>query len=295
MIPLKLKLNIVLLLIFHWASGQNNSSNTAIKSNYRYDTDLLTKEFHAGRRAALRKELPPNALAVFFSNPVRNRSGDTDFEFHQDPNFYYLSGHTEPNSILLVFSEMQELNGQNFNEILFLEERTSSKELWTGRILGTSEAKKILGIQMILKNTEFQNFQLSLDKLEAIYMAPLLAVDAEEGAAIDLLSMQNRFTTMLAESGKSNIHSGALNTIMSKLREVKQAEEIALMRKAINISCKAHLELMKALDSGMNEYQAQAILEYVFKNEGAEAPGYPSIVGSGENSCILHYSSNRKK
>ncbi|MBL0050000.1 MAG: M24 family metallopeptidase [Bacteroidetes bacterium] len=58
---------------------------------------------------------------------------------------------------------------------------------------------------------------------------------------------------------------------MSKLREVKQAEEIALMRKAINISCKAHLELMKALDSGMNEYQAQAILEYVFKNEGAEA------------------------
>ncbi|MBL0049999.1 MAG: aminopeptidase P N-terminal domain-containing protein [Bacteroidetes bacterium] len=92
--------------------------------------------------------------------------------------------------MLLVFSEMQELNGQNFNEILFLEERTSSKELWTGRILGTSEAKKILGIQMILKNTEFQNFQLSLDKLEAIYMAPLLAVDAEEGATIDLLSMQ---------------------------------------------------------------------------------------------------------
>lgn len=295
MIPLKLKLSIVLLLIFQGVSGQNSNTDAAIKSNYRYDTDLLTKEFHAGRRAALRKELPPNALAVFFSNPVRNRSGDSDFEFHQDPNFYYLSGHTEPNSILLIFSEMQELNGQNFNEILFLEERTSSKELWTGRILGTSEAKKILGIQMILKNTEFQNFQLSLDKLEAIYMAPLLAVDAEEGAAIDLLSMQNRFTAMLAESGKSNLHSGPLNAIMSKLREVKQAEEIALMRKAINISCKAHLELMKALHSGMNEYQAQAILEYVFKNEGAEAPGYPSIVGSGENSCILHYSSNRKK
>lgn len=295
MIPLKLKLSIVLLLIFRCVSGQNTSSNAATKSNYRYDTDLLSKEFHAGRRAALRKELPPNALAVFFSNPVRNRSGDTDFEFHQDPNFYYLSGHTEPNSILLIFSEMQELNGQHYNEILFLEERMPSKELWTGRILGTTDAKQILGIQLILKNTAFSDFQLSLDKLDAIYMAPMPALDADAGAAIDLLSMQNRFKTMLAESGKSNLHSAALNALMSKLREVKQPEEIALMRKAINISCKAHLELMKALHSGMSEYQAQAILEYVFKNEGAEAPGYPSIVGSGENSCILHYSGNRKK
>jgi Xaa-Pro aminopeptidase len=66
------------------------------------------------------------------------------------------------------------------------------------------------------------------------------------------------------------------------------------MRKAIDMTCKAHEEVMKALIPGMKEYQAQAVVEFMFRNEGSEYVGYPSIVGGGENSCILHYETNRK-
>ena len=68
-----------------------------------YDDDLLSKSFHFGRREALRKLMPENSVAVFFAAPVRNRSNDVNFEYHQDPNFFYLSGLQEPHSMLLIF------------------------------------------------------------------------------------------------------------------------------------------------------------------------------------------------
>src|SRR5436190_18274437 len=69
---------------------------------YRYDKDLLSKEFHGSRRQAFRDSMPENSVAIFFAAPVRNRSGDEDYDYHQDPNFYYLTGFTEPNSVLLI-------------------------------------------------------------------------------------------------------------------------------------------------------------------------------------------------
>ena len=81
---------------------------------------------------------------------------------------------------------------------------------------------------------------------------------------------------------------------MDQLREIKTEEEMILMRKAISITCDAQNELMKVLKPDMKEYQAEAVVEAVFKMNGAEYPGYPSIVGAAENSCILHYTTNRK-
>ena len=71
--------------------------------NLDYDTDLLTSEFFSKNRAALRQLMPANSVAVFFANPIRNRSNDVDYEYHQDPNFYYLSGLREPHAVLLIF------------------------------------------------------------------------------------------------------------------------------------------------------------------------------------------------
>jgi Xaa-Pro aminopeptidase len=79
------------------------------------------------------------------------------------------------------------------------------------------------------------------------------------------------------------------------MREIKEAEELVLIRKAVTMTCGGLNELMRALEPKMREYQAEAIVEFWFKNNGAEAVGYPSILGGGKNSCYLHYSSNRKK
>jgi len=80
--------------------------------------------------------------------------------------------------------------------------------------------------------------------------------------------------------------------IMSKLRGIKQPEEIAIMEKAVNMSVAGHNEVMKSVKPGMTEYQAQAVMEYMFKKNGSEYVGYGSINGSGENTCILHYETN---
>jgi Xaa-Pro aminopeptidase len=83
-----------------------------------------------------------------------------------------------------------------------------------------------------------------------------------------------------------------LGKMLHSMRELKTAEEVVMMRKAINISNDAHLEMMRALSPGMTEYQTQAVGEFIFRMQGAAGPAYPSICGAAENSCILHYHDN---
>ena len=87
---------------------------------YTYDKDLLPASFHKKNRDTVRKKMPANSVAIFFANPVRNRSNDVDFQYHQDPNFYYLTGYIEPDAILLVFKEEQRFDSFQTNEILFV-------------------------------------------------------------------------------------------------------------------------------------------------------------------------------
>ncbi len=262
---------------------------------YRLDVDLLSKEFHRERRQTLREQMPDNSVAVLFSNPIRNRSGDVDYDYHQDPNFYYLSGHTEGNSMLLIFKEPQTILQQQCNEILFLEERNASQEMWTGRILGTSNAPELLGIQTVFKNTEFENLPLSFDGFSRILAGSLFVLEPEEKGSGSLYTLQEHYLSLIGTKNKEKQDFKTLGKLLMNMRAVKQAEELVLMRKAIAITCDAHLELIKSIEPDMAEYQAQSIVEYVFKSKGAESVAYPSIVGSGENSCVLHPSRNRKK
>jgi Xaa-Pro aminopeptidase len=110
----------------------------------------------------------------------------------------------------------------------------------------------------------------------------------------DLYNMVQAFSGDIDSLG-NKYNKLNLPMYMAQLREIKLPEEIALMKKAIEITCKGQTELMRALKQGMKEFQAEAIMEYVFHAHGAEHEGFPCIMGGGENSCILHYQSNRKK
>ena len=90
--------------------------------------DFLSQDFHRGRREALREKLPPNSVAVFFANAVRNRSNDVDYAYHQDPNFYYLTGYKEPDAVLLIFKDKQTANnGTQYDEIIFVQPRNAER------------------------------------------------------------------------------------------------------------------------------------------------------------------------
>ncbi|HEX8515593.1 MAG TPA: aminopeptidase P N-terminal domain-containing protein [Bacteroidia bacterium] len=260
-----------------------------------YDTDLLTKEFHMGRREEIRKGLPDSSCAVFFSNPERVRANDTKFIYHQDPNFYYLTGLNEPNSVLIIFKEPQRFYDTIIaTELIFVQNRNPLQEAWTGRLMGTEGVQARLGFKNALLNTQFSDFKIDFEKFYKVYHLELFddAHDDKNNNG-DLASLIRHFRQK-TDYKRKNLDGFNLYGLMANLREIKQPEEMVLMRKAIDMTCLAHAEVMRALQPGMKEYQAQAVVEYMFRNAGSEYVGYPSIVGGGENSCILHYETNRK-
>ena len=259
-----------------------------------YDTDLLTKEFHANRRDEVRKLMNDNSCAVFFSNPERKRANDTKFMYHQDPTFYYLTGLEGPNSMLIIFKEPQVFYDTiRTNELIFVQDRDPAKEVWNGRILGEEGVKVKLGFKYPFLNKQFESFKINFNTFQTVHL--LEAVVENKCENNKLVNLKNVFCGRTVSCEKGKLDSNQLPSWVASLREVKQPEELVLLRKAIDITCKAHLEVMRALQPGMYEYQAQAIAEYIFKKNGAEHVGYSSILGGGENSCILHYVTNRKK
>ncbi len=262
-----------------------------------YDADLLPKSFHKGRREALRKCMPVNSCAVIFAGAERQRANDTKFIYHQDPNFYYLTGLKEPNAMLIIFKEeLTFYDTIKTNELIFVQDRDQAREVWTGKILGKSGVLNNLGFSAVLLNDQFADFKVGFERFDKIFHEEFNDdVRDDKDDRGDLYSLIKHFLEKTRSYPAKNCDNLNLKGWLASLREIKQPEELILMRKAIDMTCMAHLEVMKALEPEMKEYQAQAVVEYMFKNSGSEYVGYPSIVGGGENSCILHYETNRKK
>ncbi|MEO8760306.1 MAG: aminopeptidase P N-terminal domain-containing protein, partial [Bacteroidia bacterium] len=250
--------------------------------------------FHKVRRDALREKMAPKSVAVVFASAVRNRSNDVDFQFSQDPNFYYLSGLIEPDAVLLIFKEPQTIDSIITSEIIYVQPRSPRDESWTGKRLGIDGVKKQLGFENVYNNEAFADLNLDFKKFEKIYHSTLNNdVRDDKGDSGDLFSLIKIFNEKTKDLQTKDYYT--FYALMADLREIKLPQELIQLRKAIDITCASHLELIKKLESNMTEYQAQAIVEYGFKYNGSEYVGYPSIVGAGENSCILHYITNRKK
>ncbi|WP_196886163.1 aminopeptidase P family protein [Aureivirga sp. CE67] len=268
--------------------------------NRNFDKDYLSNEFHKERREAVRKMLPENSVAVFFTNPIRNRSNDVDYVYHQNPDFYYLTGHQEPNAVLVIFSEKQ-ANGED--EIIFVEKRDPRHEQWNGPMLGVEGAKNKLGFNYATTGAQFMEGAVDFKKYDKV-----LFFNFEDDyrnhrdKPADLYKLIESFKTQLITENlptdgvkfHSGIDASSLTGIMDKLRGVKQKEELRLLKKAIEISAIGQIEVMKAMHPGMTEREVQGIHEFVYKKYGSEYEGYPSIVGAGNNGCVLHYIENSK-
>ena len=247
-----------------------------------YDLDLLPASFHADRRKALKTLMPSGAMALFYSGKSMVRANDVDYEFHQDPSFYYLTGLNESNSALIIFKKPQIFGVDTIGELLLIKERNENSETWVGKKLGVKGSELVLGIQKSFNIDKFSWEQIDFSIVDTVFTNQPF----KENRYLDLDSLKNIFN--------KDFNDNEIKNWMAKLREVKTKEELVLLRKAISITCDAQNELMKVLKPDMKEFQAEAVVEAVFKLNGAEYPGYPSIVGAAENSCILHYTTNRK-
>lgn len=263
-------------------------------------TDYLTKDFHTGRREALRKAMPDNSMAIIFAYPTRTFSNDVEYLYHANPDMYYFSGYKEPHSILIVFKEEQtDSLGNKFNELLFVQKKNPQAEQWTGKRLGVEGAKNKLGFSMVYNGEDFKDVNIDFSKFTKILydeipadvpdsrfdksdLYDLLQLFKKKAAMPERLTQQTRFDNRLYRQ------------LTAQLREIKTPEELDLLRKAVEISCQGQNEVMKAVRPDMSELEIQGLHEYVHKKHGAEAVGYGSIVGSGENGCVLHYMENTK-
>ena len=244
--------------------------------------------------------MPSNSIAFFFTSPIMKRSNDTDFMYHQDPNFYYLTGWKEPHGVLVIFKDNQQDDNGFFNEILFVRERNEYREMWDGRRLGLRGAKK-MGFDRVKLRSDFMKNSFKIDNFSNV-----LSMDIRDDVRdfkddkFDLYDIQNKFLEIINDKEspdnlgdlKKEFNNISVNNIMSNLRQTKDSLEIKLLTKAIKISSLAQIEVMKAIHGDMTEREVQGIHEFIYRKYGAAHEGYNSIVGAGANSCILHYITN---
>lgn len=263
-------------------------------------TDYLPRDFHVGRREALRQVMPDNSIAVIFAYPTRTFSNDVEYFYHPNPDMYYFSGYREPHSLLLIFKEEQtDSLGNRFKEMLIVQKKNAQAEQWTGKRLGAEGAKEKLGFSMVYNGEQFKDVNIDFNKFSKILyeelpkdvpdsrwdksdLYDLIQLFKTKSAMPERMTQQNRFDPRL------------FSKLTGQLREIKTPEELDLLRKAVEISCQGQNEVMKALRPDMSELEIQGLHEYVHKKYGAEGVGYGSIVGSGENGCVLHYMENTK-
>lgn len=226
---------------------------------------MFNSSLHAARRARLIAQLPPNAVAVIASAPIRMRTETAEHAYRQNNDFYYLTGFTEKNACLLLTTS------PTAQTILFCEPKDPVKECWEGPRLGPENAPSVLGVSHAFSSGTIA------DELPALLSKKIVYANHAAKAAYGLSD---------AENAGVFIHA---------MRLIKSPEEVALMQKAADISVRAHQAGMSSIKPGLFEYQLAALYEFIFAKEGAQAPAYTSIVGGGKNACVLHYISNRDK
>ena len=229
------------------------------------------------------RRMEPNSVAIIPSAREATRSNDTHYRFRQDSDFFYLTGFEEPDAIAVINPS------QSPKYTLFVRPRDPEREIWDGRRAGVEGARQDFGADESFPIAEFdEKLNDILDGAERLYYR--LGVNSDLDDTIIRQIARMRAVNRKPIHPPQTIIDPA--TIVHELRVLKSPEEIEIMQRAADIAAEAHVEAMKAVRPGMNEYEVEALIERVFRERGAAAPAYTSIVGAGPNATVLHYINN---
>ncbi|NRA60355.1 MAG: Xaa-Pro aminopeptidase [Psychrobium sp.] len=245
---------------------------------------MLTETFFSARRKALLQQLPDNSAAIIFAAQEKTRSADTEYHFRQNSYFYYLTGFNEPESVLLLLKKDGAVQ-----TILFNRDKDKMQEIWHGRRLGQAGALTNFEIDQALSiNALSDELPALVSGVESLYSCH------GESAQGELLikEMLNSLRLGMKKNWRAPSVQIDLRLILDDMRLFKTNAEVAVMRKAAKISCDAHSRAMTFCQAGQFEYQLEAEIMHEFASNGARFAAYNTIVGGGENACILHYTEN---
>jgi Xaa-Pro aminopeptidase len=275
------------------------------------------------RRKAVMEQIGDKAILILFAAEPRNYAADVDWPYRQENDFFYLTGLTQPGSTLVLAPGAL----GKMREILFLPAGNPSRETWTGHMLTPSEVRAISGIAEVQDAGRFNTFLGGLNPRLRMALAPpggggrggrggggggeqpaaneefktfIEAAAAFQARMFLLLpprpnspeyGREQEFAAKIGSSG-TGIAIADATAIFSKLRAVKSAREIDILRHAVNITAEAFQRAYAVAAPGIPEYEIQAQFEFTFLRRNAHW-GYPCIVGSGVNATTLHYENNK--
>ena len=236
------------------------------------------------RRLQLSNKVLDDSAIIVSSALVKSRISDTDYAYRQDSNFYYLSGYEEPDSLILIRP-----NHDKEKFIIFCRDRDPLREQWDGFRTGQDGA-----IQEYQADNAYSINSIDQMMPELLAGVKNIYFSMSAPCGVDLKISQ------WVEDIRKNTRAGAepphnllsLDLILHEMRLIKEDHEMDLMKQAADITTEAHIRAMQAVTPGMYEYQLEAEYLYAFNKNGARSAAYNSIVGGGNNSCILHYVEN---
>ena len=239
------------------------------------------------RRKKLMDMLGDDSIAILPAAPEKIRNRDVAYRYRQDSDFYYLTGFAEPEAVVAL------IPGRSQGEfVLFCRERDREQEIWHGARAGLEGACTDYGADDAYPITDLDDILPGLlENRERIYYT--MGNDTVFDQRV--LGWVNQ----VRGKARSGIHAPeqfvSLNNILHDMRLYKSRHEISMLRRAAAISANAHVRAMQTCRPGKTEYQIEAELVHEFMRQGARSAAYPSIVGSGANSCVLHYIDNTRE
>jgi Xaa-Pro aminopeptidase len=239
----------------------------------------FNKRLYEKRRQNLMKKME-TGIAVFKNSEHARRSNDVNYyPFRTNSDFYYLTGFEDPGAAFILLPE----GDKKF--ILFVQQKNAISAQWFGDVPGIKGAMEIFGADTAFAIDQF-------DKMLGRYLARKKRV---------YLDINNNDLTEAVHNHMSRLRSYGPKKMIDvlqyihEMRIIKDPMEIKLIQKAVRISCDAHLEVMKAIEPGMYEYEINSIFSYIFEKNGSNDKAYESIVASGPNASIFHYSKLNRK
>ena len=236
----------------------------------------------AARRTRLAQAMG-GGVAVVPTAPERLRNRDTHFPYRFDSHFYYLTGFAEPEAVLVL------VGGSAPRSLLFCREKNEEREIWDGFRHGPQAAQERFGFDEAHPIGALDAKLAALLEDQPALLYPVGADPEWDARAMRWLNAV-RARSRAGIAAPERVQD--VRALVDDMRLVKDAQELALMRRAGRIAAAAHRRAMQATRPGRSEYEIEAELLYEFRRNGAQFPAYTPIVAGGANACVLHYVSN---
>ena len=247
----------------------------------------ISKAEFARRRKNLMGMMDKHTIAIIPGAREVTRSRDTEYPFRQNSDLFYLTGFEEPDAVLVLVPGRRQ--GQ---VVLFCRERDPDMELWNGYRLGPEGAVAYLGVDDAFPIDDLDEILPGLiEGTQRIYysMGHYDVFDQR------VMGWVNQIRKLVRTGAAPPADFTDLAFLLHEQRLIKSAAEVRVMRKAGEISAAAHVRAMQECQPGRYEYHLEAAIQHTFAEHGARFPAYNSIVGSGANACVLHYTENATK